>query len=136
MQRQRLSYEKERGGKGGWDWRVAVLVRSSGAPCRGRSCHTCRDRSCGRDAAPRHVRGSRPQGNGLARDVSWGSDQIKTISLSRLGVHPQNRGGVYPQPDIVRNVGLKLISKGFNQSEANHEWGLGGRGALLRARRT
>ena len=36
-------------------------------------------------------------------------------------VHPQNRGGMYPQPDTVRNLGLKIISKGFNQSEANHE---------------
>ena len=45
----------------------------------------------------------------------------KQISLSRLGVHPQNRGGMYPQPDVVRNLGLKIITKGFNQSEANHE---------------
>ena len=28
---------------------------------------------------------------------------------------------MYPQPDTVRNLGLKIISKGFNQSEANHE---------------
>ena len=41
--------------------------------------------------------------------------------MSRLGVHPQNRGGMYPQPDVVRNLGLKIITKGFNQSEANHE---------------
>ena len=45
----------------------------------------------------------------------------KVISLSRMGVHPQNRGGMYPQPDTVRNLGLKILSKGFNQSEANHE---------------
>ena len=36
-------------------------------------------------------------------------------------MHPQNRGGMYPQPDVVRNLGLKIITKGFNQSEANHE---------------
>ena len=36
-------------------------------------------------------------------------------------MHPQNRGGMYPQPDTVRNLGLKIITKGFNQSEANHE---------------
>ena len=47
--------------------------------------------------------------------------QRRKIPLSRLGVHPQNRGGMYPQPDTVRNLGLKIISKGFNQSEANHE---------------
>ena len=45
----------------------------------------------------------------------------KVISLSRMGVHPQNRGGVYPQSDTVRNLGLTIISRGFNQSEANHE---------------
>ena len=45
----------------------------------------------------------------------------RVIALSRLGVHPQNRGGMYPQPDIVRNLGLTIIRKGFNQSEANHE---------------
>ena len=28
---------------------------------------------------------------------------------------------MYPQPDTVRNLGLKIITKGFNQSEANHE---------------
>ena len=38
-----------------------------------------------------------------------------------MDVHPQNRGGIYPQPDTVRNLGLKIIRKGFNQSEANHE---------------
>ena len=47
--------------------------------------------------------------------------QRRKIPLSRLGVHPQNRGGVYPQPDTVRNLGLKIIIKGFNQSEADHE---------------
>ena len=45
----------------------------------------------------------------------------RVIALSRLGVHPQNRGGMYPQPDTVRNLGLKIITNGFNQSEANHE---------------
>ena len=45
----------------------------------------------------------------------------KQISLSRLGVHPQNRGGMYPQPDVVRNLGLNIITKGFNKSEADHE---------------
>ena len=45
----------------------------------------------------------------------------RTISLFRLGVHKQNRGGMYPQPDIVRNLGLKVLATGFNESEANHE---------------
>ena len=45
----------------------------------------------------------------------------KLISLSRLGVHRLNRGGVYPQPDTVRNLGVKLLKTGFNVEEANHE---------------
>ena len=45
----------------------------------------------------------------------------RTISLFRLGVHKQNRGGMYPQPDTVRNLGLKVLAAGFNESEANHE---------------
>ena len=32
-----------------------------------------------------------------------------------------NRGGVYPQPDSVHNLGTKLLRTGFNESEANHE---------------
>ena len=57
----------------------------------------------------------------MAFRVNYRVSDKKTISLSRLGVHPQNRGGMYPQPDVVRNLGLKIITKGFNQSEANHE---------------
>ena len=49
------------------------------------------------------------------------SDERKLISLRRLGVHPMNRGGVYPQPDTVRNLGLKLLNTGFSENEANHE---------------
>ena len=50
-----------------------------------------------------------------------GSMLKKVIALSRLGVHPQNRGGMYPQPDIVRDLGLQIMPIGFNESEANHE---------------
>ena len=49
------------------------------------------------------------------------SEKKHRISLSRLGVHPQNRGGMYPQPDIVRNLGLTIMATGFNESDANHE---------------
>ena len=45
----------------------------------------------------------------------------KRIALARLGVHPQNRGGMYPQPDNVRNLGLNIMATGFNGSEADHE---------------
>ena len=43
------------------------------------------------------------------------------IPLCRMGVHPANRGGMYPQADTVRNLGLTIIRTGFSQSEANHE---------------
>ena len=49
------------------------------------------------------------------------SKERKSISLNRMGVHPMNRGGVYPQPDTVRNLGLKLLKTGFSVHEANHE---------------
>ena len=45
----------------------------------------------------------------------------KRIALARLAVHPQNRGGMYPQPDIVRNLGVQIMATGFNGSEADHE---------------
>ena len=38
----------------------------------------------------------------------------KRIALARLGVHPHNRGGMYPQPDTVRNLGLQVLATGFN----------------------
>ena len=38
-----------------------------------------------------------------------------------MGVHPQHRGGKYPQPDTVHNLGLKIMGIGFNEGEANHE---------------
>ena len=45
----------------------------------------------------------------------------KRMVLSLLGVHPRNRGGVYPSPETVQNLGLKLLKTGFNVDEANHE---------------
>ena len=38
-----------------------------------------------------------------------------------MAVHPKNRGGMYPQPDMVRNLGLNIMAKGFSQREFNHE---------------
>ena len=45
----------------------------------------------------------------------------KRILLSRLAVHPHHRGGMYPQPDVVRNLGVQIMATGFNGSEADHE---------------
>ena len=49
------------------------------------------------------------------------SDRKTRMSLRRMGVHPQNRGGMYQQPDTVCNLGLKIMATGLNESEANHE---------------
>ena len=45
----------------------------------------------------------------------------KRIPLNLLGVHTQNRGGVYPQPETVQNLALKLLDGGFSSEEAHHE---------------
>ena len=45
----------------------------------------------------------------------------RQMYLSLLGVHPLNRGGVYPSPETVQNLGLKLLQTGFSEDEANHE---------------
>ena len=38
-----------------------------------------------------------------------------------MAVHPMIRGGMHPQPDTVRNLGLNIMAKGFSQRGANHE---------------
>ena len=45
----------------------------------------------------------------------------KRIALARLGVHPQNPGGLYPQTDTARNLPFNIMATGFNGSEADHE---------------
>ena len=45
----------------------------------------------------------------------------RQMYLSLLGVHPLNRAGVYPSPETVQNLGLKLLETGFSEDEANHE---------------
>ena len=48
--------------------------------------------------------------------------QIKRrLPLQLLGVHPQNRGGVYPQGDVVKTLGIRLAGLGYNQEEADHQ---------------
>ena len=49
------------------------------------------------------------------------SGQMKRrLPLNTLGVHPENRGGVYCQQDVVKTLGIKLAKKGFAQEEADH----------------
>ena len=45
----------------------------------------------------------------------------KHLPLSRVGVHPANRGGQYPQPGTVQNLTCKIIGDGFIENEASHE---------------
>ena len=50
------------------------------------------------------------------------SGQIKRrLPLQLLGVHPKNRGGVYPQGDVVKTLGIRLAGLGYNQEEADHQ---------------
>ena len=37
----------------------------------------------------------------------------RQMYLSLLGVHPLNRAGVYPSPETVQNLGLKLLQTGL-----------------------
>ena len=48
-------------------------------------------------------------------------DAKRQMDLSLLGVHPRNRGGVYPSPETVQNLTLALLETGFSVDEANHE---------------
>ncbi len=44
----------------------------------------------------------------------------KRILLQRLGVHPKNRGGVYPQRDVVKRLLLALAKESYQREEADH----------------
>ncbi len=45
----------------------------------------------------------------------------KVVQLALLGVHPSSRAGVYPGPDRVVQLGIKILLEGCNPNEANHE---------------
>ena len=54
--------------------------------------------------------------------ISSNTGQMKRrLALNLLGVHPDNRGGVYPQGDVVKNLGIRLARTGFSQEEADHQ---------------
>jgi hypothetical protein len=48
------------------------------------------------------------------------SKNPRRIQTTQLGVHHVNRGGVYPQFDVVRGLGDNLLNWGFCQEEADH----------------
>ena len=45
----------------------------------------------------------------------------KNIPLEFLGVHPSNRGGVYPTVSTLENLNINIVGSGFSEQEANHE---------------
>ena len=45
----------------------------------------------------------------------------KHVALDLLGVHAQNRAGVYPNADRVEGLGTGLLKDGFSIDEADHE---------------
>ena len=52
--------------------------------------------------------------------VAGPGTQLRRIIPKLLGVHPANRGGVYPQPDRVKNLMLDILDWGFSIEEADH----------------
>ena len=54
--------------------------------------------------------------------TTTGAGQIKRrLPLLTLSVHPENRGGVYPQGDDVKQLAIRLAKAGFSQEEADHQ---------------
>ena len=45
----------------------------------------------------------------------------ETVPVSRLGVHPNNRGGVYTQGKTAIGLGGKVCNEGFRLALAQHE---------------
>ena len=45
----------------------------------------------------------------------------RRLPLQMLGVHPQNRGGVYPQGNVVKTLGIRLAGLGYSQEDADHQ---------------
>ena len=57
------------------------------------------------------------------RVVTESGHQRRKLPLQLLGVHPENRGGVYPQGDVVKTLGIRLAGLGYKQEEADHQGG-------------
>ena len=45
----------------------------------------------------------------------------RRMAIIRLCSHPENRGGQYPQGEVVKQLGIRLAKEGFNQEEADHQ---------------
>ena len=44
----------------------------------------------------------------------------KKIRIEYLGVHPKNRGGVYPAGVRVKSLAVEVLDSGFVKEEVNH----------------
>ena len=53
--------------------------------------------------------------------IGDGRSLKRLVHLEMLCVHKGNRGGVYPTPVTVANLGIGVFQDGFNPEEANHE---------------
>ena len=53
--------------------------------------------------------------------VADGRRTKRYMPLEMLCVHSRNRGGVYPMPLTVANLGIGIFQDGFNLEDANHE---------------
>ena len=56
----------------------------------------------------------------MYRVLAAGGKIKHVLPLLLLCVNPQNRAGVYPQPDRVQNLGISIHEDGEDDSEANH----------------
>ena len=45
----------------------------------------------------------------------------RRMAIIRLCCHPENRGGMYPQGDVVKQLAIRIAKQGFNQEEADHQ---------------
>ena len=45
----------------------------------------------------------------------------RRMPIIRLCCHPENRGGMYPQGDVVKQLAIKLAKEGYDQEEADHQ---------------
>ena len=53
------------------------------------------------------------------RIVAYGQDK-RQIPIGALGVHPHNRGGIFPNPDRVKQLCSSILKTGFEDADANH----------------
>ena len=45
----------------------------------------------------------------------------RRLPLAVLGVHPENRGSMYPGADVVRGLGIQLAREGFSQEDRQQD---------------